>query len=123
MTKTVCECVCVCVSTHVVLILNYMLLGALIVTVHTRTHAQTKAALPEPRASQCAKMSAPAEPELNKRLMRLESHLRLEANETEPVEKRLMRLETFIKTTYEEEDEKKPVETVAEEEEEESEQK
>ena len=88
---------------------------------HTRTHAQTKAALPEPRASQCAKMSAPAEPELNMRLMRLESHLRLEAKETEPVEKRLMRLETFIKTTYEEE--KQPVETVAEEEEEESEQK
>ena len=52
---------------------------------------------------------------VKKRLMRLESHLKLEAAETEPMDTRLMRLETFIKTTYKSELGDKP-ETVAEEE-------
>ena len=47
--------------------------------------------------------------------MRLESHLKLEAADTEPMDTRLMRLETFIKTTYKSELGDKP-ETVAEEE-------
>ena len=48
--------------------------------------------------------------------MRLESHLKLEAAETEPMDTRLMRLETFIKTTYKSELPGDKPETVAEEE-------
>lgn len=66
------------------------------------------------RRSRCALCAAntpeeeqkATEADVKKRLMRLESHLKLEAAETEPMDTRLMRLETFIKTTYKPIDEK-----------------